>query len=144
MKDRGLVIKTTRDLADVEVECLTEACGQCAAKSLCSGRDQSKPRLTVKNPLRATAGDRVEIEIPENKYNTALIFIFTTLILASLLGIAIGYIFSLFFPVPSQEASILGLILFLGLAAGGLFRYFNKKNRGQLYPVIINIIKEGD
>lgn len=144
MKDSGLVVKTSENFADVEVQCLVEACRKCSAKSLCSGSTPSKGLLKAKNPLKASSGDRVEIEIPEKDYNKALIFVFATLLLASLLGIAVGHLSSLFMPVSSQEASILGIIIALLLGGGWLFRCFRKKNKDSFYPIIINIIRKGD
>jgi len=144
MKDRGLVIKTSSDFAEVEVQCLVESCQKCSARSLCSGLNQSKGLLKVKNPLKASPGDRVEVEIPEKDYNKALIFIFSTFLLAVLLGISVGHFSSLVLSVSSQEAGLVGIILAILLAAGGLFRYFRKKNKDLLYPVIIDIIKKGD
>lgn len=144
MKDRGLVIKTSSDFAEVEVQCLVESCQKCSARSLCSGLNQSKGLLKVKNPLKASPGDRVEVEIPEKIYNKVLIFVFSTLIFALLLGISVGHFSSIVLSVSTQEASLLGIILALLLAAGGLFRYFRKKNKDILYPVITDIIKKGD
>lgn len=143
MKDSGFVVKSTADFADVEVQCLIESCLKCSAKSLCRSIDQSKGLLQVKNPLKASPGDRVEIEIPERAYNKALIFIFATFLVASLLGIAFGYFSSLFLPFSSQKASLLGLMLALLVAGAGLVRFFRRKNKALLYPVIINIIKKG-
>lgn len=86
----------------------------------------------------------MEVEIPEKDYNKALIFIFSTFLLAVLLGISVGHFSSLILSVSSQEAGLVGIILAVLLAAGGLFRYFRKKNKDLLYPVIIDIIKKGD
>lgn len=144
MKDRGLVVKTNKDFAQVEVECLFESCARCSAKIFCSRADQSKGMLKVKNPLKASPGDRVEIEISEKNYNKALIFVFSSLLIASLLGMAIGYTFSTFLPISSQEASIIGLILILLLTTAWLIRHFNTTNKDFLYPIIIDIIKKGE
>lgn len=144
MKDKGLVVSTKNNFAQVEVQCLIESCASCSARSLCIGRDKSKGLLEVQNPLNACTGDEVEIEIPETKYNQALILLFGTLLIAALLGMGAGYFLSPIVPMSSTAASLLGLILaFLGTGLF-LFRYFRKKNKIHMYPVIINILNKGD
>lgn len=141
MKDKGRVVSTKNDLAQIEVSCLTDSCQKCSARNICAGNNQSKGLLTVKNPLNANSGDEVEIEIPDTKYNMALILLFGSLLVASLLGMGVGYVLSPLFPLSSQEMSFFGLLLFLILAGIILWRHFHKKNNTPLYPVIIDIIK---
>ena len=143
MKDKGLVISTKNDLAQVEVQCLLESCGSCSAKSLCTGQDKTSGLLTAKNPLKACAGDKVEIEIPETKYNRVLILLFGSLLIAILLGMGAGYLLSFFLPLSSSAASLLGL-LFAVIGTGGiLYNLIRRKFKNLLYPVIINILKKG-
>ncbi len=144
MKDKGFVISTKNDLAQVEVHCLIESCGSCSAQSLCTGKDKDKGLLAVKNPLKACAGDEVEIEIPETKYNRVLILLFGILLISALLGMGAGYLLSSFLPLSSPASSFLGLLLAVIGAGGILFRHFRKNLTNQLYPVIINILKKGD
>ncbi len=144
MKDKGLVVTTNNDLAQVEVQCFIESCSSCSARSLCTGQDKSKGLLEAKNPLKATVGDEVEIEIPETKYNQALILLFGTLLVAALLGMGAGYLLSPLVPLSSSAASFLGLILAVLGTGLVLFRYFRKKNKMHMYPVIITILKKGD
>ena len=144
MKDKGLVVSTKNNFAQVEVQCLIESCASCSAKSLCTGRDRSKGLLEVQNPLNACTGDEVEIEIPETKYNQALILLFGTLLIAALLGMGSGYFLSPIVPMSSSAASLLGLILAVLGTGLFLFRYFRKKNKIHMYPVIINILNKGD
>lgn len=143
MKDKGLVISTEDDLARVEVQCLIESCGSCSVKSLCTGQDKAKGFLAVKNPLKACAGDSVEIEIPATKYNQVLILLFGSLLIAALLGMGAGYLLSSYLPLSSSAASLLGLLLAVISTGGILFRHFRRKFKDQLYPVIINILKKG-
>jgi len=141
MKDKGWVVSTKDDLAQVEVACLTDSCQKCSALNICTGNNQSKGLLTVKNPLNACSGDEVELEIPDTKYNMALILLFGSLLAASLLGMGVGDVLSPLLPLSSQEASFFGLLLFLIIAGIILWRHFHKKNKSHLYPVIIDIIK---
>lgn len=144
MKDKGLVISTKNSFAQVEVQCLLESCASCSARSLCTGQDKFKGLLEVQNPLNACAGDEVEIEIPETKYNQALILLFGTLLAAALLGMGAGYLLSPIVPMSSSTTSLLGLILAVLGTGIVLFRYFQKKNKIHMYPVIINILKKGE
>ncbi len=141
MKDKGWVVSTKDDLAQIEVACLTDSCQKCAARNICAGNNQSKGLLTVKNPLNACSGDEVEVEIPDTKYNMALILLFGSLLVASLLGMGVGYVLSPLLPLSSQETSFFGLLLFLIIAGITLWRHFHKKDNAHLYPVIIDIIK---
>jgi positive regulator of sigma E activity len=143
MTDSGLVIATQKDLAEVEVDC-SEGCHDCTAKSLCIGNKQNKGLLSVKNPIDAVPGDTVKIQVPEDLYSQALILLFGGLLVAILLGMGGGYMLALVFSLPSSLASFFGLAA--GLVFGGfvLTRIFRRKNKEQLYPVIIDIIKKGD
>lgn len=144
MKDKGSVVTTKEDLAQVEVQCLIESCQNCTAQSLCVGQNQAKGLLMVKNPLNARAGDEVEIEIPETKYSRALILLFGSLLAASLFGAGGGYVLSSLLSLSPSGISLLGFLLALALAGACLSRYFCKRNKAHLYPEIINIIRKGD
>ena len=144
MRDKGLVVSIKEDAAQVEVKCFIEACQRCSARSLCVGQNQSKGLLVAKNPLKACPGDEVEIEIPEMKYSKALILLFGSLLVASLFGMAAGSLLSPLLPLSSSLASLLGFLSALIIAGFVLSHYFRKKDKGALYPVIIDIIKKGD
>lgn len=142
MTDSGIVVSTHDDLAHVEVGCL-DACGHCGARALCTGQESDKKLLHVKNPLRAHPGDRVAVDIPESSYSQALIKLFGTLLLASLLGMAAGYLVSPHVRMGLSSSSLAGLLV--GLVLGVLFimRTFRKKHGEALYPVISAIIEKG-
>jgi positive regulator of sigma E activity len=143
MRDKGLVVNTKEDMAQVEVQCFTDLCHRCSAKNLCIGQNQSKGLLMVRNPLRASPGDEVEVEVPDTKYSRYLIMLFGTLLVASLVGIGLGSLLSPVLPLSSSAASLLGLVFALIIAGVFLARYFRAKNKASLYPVIIYIIKKG-
>jgi positive regulator of sigma E activity len=143
MKDNGTVISTEGDLAQVKVSCF-QACDECSAHSLCIGPAKTKGQLLVKNPLNASPGDKVRIEVPEQNYTRALIIIFGGLLTAALVGMGVGYLFSGLTPLSLQQSSILGFFLGIGLITLGLFRYFRTINKIKMYPRIIAISKKGD
>lgn len=144
MRDKGLVVNTEEDMAQVEVQCFTDFCQKCSAQSLCIGQNQSKGLLVVRNPLRASPGDKVEVEVPDTKYSRSLILLFGSLLVASLVGIGLGSLLSPVLPLSSSAASLLGLLSALIIAGIFLSRYFRAKNKASLYPVIIDIIKKGE
>ena len=143
MTDNGLVITTAKDIAEVEVNCF-DGCHDCTASSLCIGNTKNKGRLSVKNPLHALPGDEVKIQVPDARYNQALILLFGGLLLAALLGMGGGYLSALFFSLSSPLVSFVGLVTGLIIGGWALARVFHRKNKEQLYPVIIDIIKKGD
>ena len=143
MRDKGLVVNTEEDMAQVEVQCFTDFCQNCSAQSLCIGQNQSKGLLMVRNPLRAYPGDEVEVEVPDTKYSRSLILLFGSLLVASLLGIGLGSLLSPFLPFTSSASSFLGFLCALVIVGFVLVRYFREKNKTSLYPVIIGIAKEG-
>jgi len=143
MKDNAIVISTEGDLAQVKVSCF-QACDECLAHSLCIGSSKTKGQLLVKNPLNASPGDKVQIEVPEQNYTRALIIIFGGLLAASLAGMGIGYLFSRFIPLSLSLSSMLGFFLGIGLITLWLFRYFQTINQKKMYPRIIDIPKKGD
>lgn len=144
MTDRGIVISAKEGLAEVEVQCFLESCQKCSAQSLCSGKNRPEGILTVKNPINAIPGNEVTIEIPESIYSRALIFLFGSLLVTSLFGMGLGFLFSAFLPFPSSTTSLLGFFLALFTTGILLFRHFRKKNKDRLYPVILKIIRKGD
>jgi len=142
MRDNGMVLHVEKDTADVEVHCL-EACRDCSAKALCTGHTRNRGRLTVKNPLHASPGDLVTIEIPEGRYNQALILIFGGLLVALLAGLGAGHLISRILRIASPLVFLLGAGV--GLFSGGLalFFYFKKKFGAGLYPRIVDIVDKG-
>jgi positive regulator of sigma E activity len=142
MRDKGFVIGLNDDLALVEVACFIESCKGCSMGSLCLGQKQKQGILAVKNTLHAAAGDEVEIEIPDTKYNKFLTLLFSSLLAASLLGMAAGYLLSRLFALSPSALGFAGLLLALIVSGVFIYRYFRKKGNPRLYPVITNIIKK--
>jgi len=145
MKDIGVVCKTMNDLAEVEVNPIAAQCEHCAARSICSTDEQTrKGYLTVKNPLQAKVGDRVEIEIPEGKYQSTLIFIFGIFLIAILGGAFGGYILASLLELDSAWLSLAGLII--ALITAGIFVKIklSQKNKESLWPTIVNILAKGE
>jgi positive regulator of sigma E activity len=142
MKDNGLVVTIQDDLAKVKVSCL-ETCDGCAAHNLCIGPSRTKGLLTVENSLKARPGDEVIIDVPEAKYNRALMMLFGSLSAAGLIGMVIGYFVSLCLPLSSSTTSVLGFFLGIGMAAVWLIHYFHNINSKHLYPKIIRISQKG-
>ncbi len=143
MEEKAVVCASQKDFAQVKVEVKGEICPACSVRSLCVGQQEEKGTITVLNPVSAQSGDEVKIEIPEGDYTKELIRIFGILLVGIILGLALGYLLALFLSLPPTPISLLGF--FLGLLSGGiiLFRYFGRKKKNKLYPVIIDIIRKG-
>ena len=133
MTDNGLVITTEKDFAQVEVACL-DGCRDCTAQSLCIGNKQNQGRLSVKNPIHALPGDKVKIQIPEDRYNQALILLFGGLLAALFVGMGGGYLVASIFSLSPPLASFVGLVLGLIIGGFSLSRIFRPKNKHRLYP----------
>jgi positive regulator of sigma E activity len=143
MRDKGIVVSTDEDLARVEVDCLS-ACDACAATSLCLKKDQEKGLLSVKNPLRASPGDAVTIDVPDSAYSKALIWLFSILLGGCLLGMAMGYVVSIQLSLGPSESSLIGLLLGVVMSGVWVSRRFRKTQSIHLYPVITEIEDKGD
>jgi hypothetical protein len=83
------------------------------------------------------------IHIPDKKYSQILIILFSFTLMAALGGMFVGSFLAGFLSFSSSTGGIGGFFLGLTITGMLLFRRF-KKNKKNLYPEIINIIKKGD
>ena len=143
MNEDALVVSVQESFARVKVNS-TKICDTCSARSLCIGQKQKDGTILALNPISARVGNTVTIKIPEAEANRALIAIFGTLLLASLLGLLIGSIASRLLRTPTTTSSLIGLLLGLLLGGTFLFIYFRKRKKYALYPVIVAIRKNGN
>lgn len=132
------------NLAEVEITPISSQCEHCPARGLCGTNEHTrKGYLTVKNPLQAKVGDQVEIEIPEDKYQTTLIFIFGTFLIALLGGALAGYLLAFLLNLEPAWLSLTGLIIALIMAGIFVKIKLNQKNKESLWPTIVNILAKG-
>ncbi len=131
------------DLAQVRVDC-SRACQECSASSLCKGSAEKEGMISARNPLAAAPGDQVLIEVPESRYNRALIGLFGSLLTGALVGTGAGYGLSGLLSLDPSLSASLGFFMGLGLAIPGLILYFRKINQRFLFPSIIDIIHKGE
>jgi len=142
MKDKGKIISLKGSLARVELDCVT-GCQQCAARHICSNKEQGKGLISAQNPVKACLGDEVTIEVPERRYSKTLTLLFSFMLMASLLGMVLGTVCAGWLSLPSYSGGITGFFLGLIVTGSALFYHF-KKNKRDFYPEIIDIIREGD
>lgn len=142
MKDRAVVLRVEGPLAWVRVT-TQPACGECAAKSLCLGRQDAAGRLAVRNPIEAKPGDEVEIEVPEVHYQRDMILIFGVLLASSVAGFAAGYLARPLNFAGSDGNALLGLLVGLFGGGAGLFRHYRKQKKEAGFPVIVHILTYG-
>jgi positive regulator of sigma E activity len=143
MKDSATVIRVQNGLAWVKVAPKVDCC-ECSARALCSGKQDREGKLAVRNPLGARPGDEVEIEVPETDYSRALTAIFGSLLIASLAGLALGYILSPVRSLGPGGNGFIGLLIGLGLSGLAIHRRYRAGNRDAGWPVIIQILKKGE
>jgi positive regulator of sigma E activity len=140
MKDKGIVISTQGECAEVDVSCL-DSCQDCSARNLCGAVTNKKSFLTVLNPVGAHSGDAVSLDVPESAYSRHLTLLFGGLLAGAVAGAFLGYILSQIIPVPGDLISLLGLSLG-GVAAGWMLFHHLRKDSRRLYPVITGIIPQ--
>jgi len=144
MIDRGRVVNIKDGIAAVEITSLSSQCEHCSAQSLClSSSSPGVKLLTVQNPIKATVGDLVEIEIPESKYQSTLIFIFGSLLGAIILGIGLGYGLSLLWSLSPPLITLITLTIALLATALWIKIKLNKRNQEILWPIIVKILAKG-
>lgn len=142
MKDRGKIVSLKGPLAQVELNCIS-GCQECAARHVCSNKEQEKGLISVLNPIKAAPGDEVIIDIPDGRYSQILIFLFGFMLIAAVGGMFVGSFLASLISLSSSTGGILGF--FLGLISTGAWLFYRfKKDKNNLYPEIINTIKQGD
>lgn len=142
MKDKGKIISLKGSFARVELNCAT-GCQECAARHICSNKGEEKGLINVLNPVKAGPGDEVFIHIPDNRYSQILIILFSFTLISALVGMFAGSLLAGFISLPSSTGAIGGFFLGLIITGGLLFNRF-RKNKDNLYPEIVDIIKKGD
>jgi len=143
MRDSATVIRVENDLAWVQAKPKI-ACCNCSAMSLCAGNKDNKGQLAVRNPLRAMPGDEVEIEVPEADYNRELTQIFGLMLIAALVGMALGYIASPLRGFTPGENAFFGLLAGLLFGGFGLYRHYHRGKETSGWPVIVEILEKGE
>jgi len=142
MKDKGTVLAVKNTRAQVKVSCFV-VCHECSARIFCAGKSQNEGILSVINPLNASPGDTVMIDIPVSRYTRSLSLLFGGMLAASLLGLFSGYAVSWLFRAAKTLPSVIGLVLGMIIGAVFLFQYFKKENKYHLNPIISNILTKG-
>lgn len=142
MKDNGTVVRVQNGLAWVEVSPQV-ACCECSARGLCAAKQDKEGKLAVRNPVGAGPGDEVEIEVPETDYSRTLIAIFGSLLVTSLAGLVLGYVFSPFRSLAPGANGVIGLFAGVVIGALAVHRRFRAGRRDAGWPVITAILKKG-
>jgi len=142
MKDKGKIISLKGSLAQVELNCAS-GCQKCTARHICLNKEQEKGLIHVLNPIKAGPGDEVMIHVPDNRYSQVLVILFSFTLIAALGGMFAGSFLAGFLSLQASTGAISGFFLGLIITGTLLFCRF-KKNKNNLYPEIINIIKKGD
>jgi positive regulator of sigma E activity len=142
MKDNATVIRVEDGLAWVKVTPKV-ACCKCSARALCSAKQDEEGKLAVRNPVDAHPGDEVEIDVPETDYSRVLSAIFGLLLIASLAGLALGYLIAPFKSLAPGINGLIGLAAGLGLGGLAIHRRYRSGQQEAGWPVIIAVLKKG-
>ncbi len=130
MREEGVVISTSRDLAVIELE-RGEFCKSC---NVCDAFGEGKMYLEAKNPMNARVGDNVRVEVASKHVLSGALLIFILPILAMIAGYFAG---RHLYPGPGELPGIIGA--FTGFVGMLIFNRFvsTKKSTIQTNAVII-------
>lgn len=106
MRERAIIVDELGDNAKVEIM-RTSACAKCRSCSL-GASDKRKLHIIAKNPLQAKKGQIVEVELKKDAFFKATIYAFLIPLFAFILGVFVGYKWSLpLIVVNNQEVRAL-------------------------------------
>lgn len=111
MKNKALVVKTEKDMAEVLVY-RAEACGSCDS---CSACDQKPQTQWVQNILHAKAGDSVYVEMKTEQFLGGLLKLYGLPLVLFFAGIAAAMIISAQFGKQNELIGLLGGFAGLGI-----------------------------
>jgi len=141
MTETALVVARKGDVLDV----VTTASAACASCGACSTGDDTGMRLSnVLDPLGASIGDTVEIEIPDRLRRQAALAIYVVPIAALLLGYLAGFLLGTRAGFDPDLSGAAGGVLLVSGAFFGVRRAERALDRsGRSRPVVRAIIARG-
>ncbi|TNF46785.1 hypothetical protein EP232_04175 [bacterium] len=115
----------------------SEACGDCAAKSMCHPTSENTMQMEVDNPVGARPGERVIIELaPEALLKASILaYLFPATVMVA--GAAVGWS-----RTGTDMGALIGALLGFTLASLYLFIYSRRKKFTQ-GPAISKVLNSG-
>ncbi|NLJ84512.1 MAG: SoxR reducing system RseC family protein [Halanaerobiaceae bacterium] len=141
MEEIGLVLENIGEEALVKIT-RHSLCSRCKNKCQLAGNthESAEMQISVKNPIGASKGDRVRIEMGEQSLVIASMIIY----LIPLISLIAGYFAGInLFPAAGEGAGVGAAIFFLALSFVLVNRIDKFLGRNQKYqPVIKAIVKD--
>ncbi len=136
LEETGKVISTASGRAKVALV-RSEACGNCAAKSICQPTSDNTMVLEVDNSLGANPGDRVIISLPPKALLKATTLVYLLPAMAMVAGAGVGWS-----RTGSDIGALVGSLAGLSISAVYLFLYDRRAKTGQ-GPAISKVLNPG-
>ncbi|HHU91766.1 MAG TPA: SoxR reducing system RseC family protein [Halanaerobiaceae bacterium] len=141
MEEIGVVLENKGQEALVKIK-RHSLCSNCKNKcqlAMGNSHESKEMEISVKNPLGASKGDQVKIEMGEESLVTASLIIY----LIPLFGLIAGYFAGInLFPGKGEITGIIGALIVMALSfflVNRIDKFLGRKNKYQ--PVIKAIIK---
>ena len=136
LEETGMVVSVSSDRAKVALV-RSEACGDCAAKSMCHPTSEGLREMEVANPMGAKPGEKVIISLPPEALlkATTLAYLFPATLMV--VGATVGW---------SLKGTDMGALLgaLTGLVASSLYIYIHgRMKKAPPGPAISKILPRG-
>jgi sigma-E factor negative regulatory protein RseC len=122
MTESGIIEKISNQKALVRIQ-KTSACDRCGCRDSCGVLSDNKREIEVKNDLKASVGDVVEISIPERQLMKLSMIVYLTPILALVLGAVLGGMLAEKLDMSSEPMALLCGAVSLVVAFVGVKRF---------------------
>lgn len=139
MREKAIVVLNKGSQARVEIV-RSSACDHCQGCDV--GRKKKTIRVWASNPLNATKGQTVEIELKAATILTATFIAYIIPLFSFFAGISLGYLASAAFGIiPTELFSLFIGLLMMGISFLGIHLYSKNAGKTQKYNSrIINIM----
>ncbi len=136
LQETAMVVSISHGRAVVSLV-RSEACGDCAAKSMCHPTSGNAMQMEVKNPVGAKPGEKVIIELPPDALLKAstLAYLFPATVMVA--GASVGW---------SRTGTDMGALFgaLVGLAASSLYLYiYTRRKKFTQGPAISKVLNPG-
>lgn len=121
LEETGMVLSVSPDWTKIALV-RSEACGSCAAKSMCHSTSEGLREMNVQNSIGAKPGERVVITLPPEDLLKASVvaYLYPTILMVA--GAAVGWSIK-----STNAAALVGALA--GFLASCLYLYFYSRGR---------------
>jgi sigma-E factor negative regulatory protein RseC len=136
LKESAMVMSVSTGKARVALV-RSEACGDCAAKSMCNPTSGNVNVMEVGNPVEARPGERVLITLPSGDLLKATALVYLLPAAAMVAGAAAGWL-----RAGTDLGAMAGALAGIAAASGFLFLY-DRKEKATKGPTISEVLVSG-